>query len=102
MTNISALELKERLNKGDQITIIDVRENIEYHSFNIGGMHVPLGKLNDFIEDCELNKEDEIVLICQRGLRSKTGTSILKANGFNNVRNLDGGLLAFRKLHSNY
>ncbi|SMO84084.1 rhodanese-like domain-containing protein [Solitalea koreensis] len=101
MESISAIELKQRISNNDSLIMIDVRDNIEFHSFNIGGIHVPLGKLENYIEDCDLDKQDEIVVICQRGLRSKTAAVILLNKGFMNVRNLSGGLLALRKASMN-
>lgn len=95
--NISATELKE-LTKQKDVHIIDVREELEYYTFNIGGQNIPLGRLPGAIEDLELEKTDEIVVICQRGLRSETARRILAAAGYLNVKNLEGGLLAYRKL----
>ncbi|MDF3076526.1 MAG: rhodanese-like protein [Sphingobacteriaceae bacterium] len=96
--NISVAALKQKLSEQKGVHLIDVREELEYHTFNIGGENIPLGRLPAGIEDLELERTDEIVVICQRGLRSETARRILAAAGYLNVRNLEGGLLAYRKL----
>ncbi|RYY36734.1 MAG: rhodanese-like domain-containing protein [Sphingobacteriaceae bacterium] len=96
---ISATELMERLNKGDAPMLLDVREKIEYHTYNIGGTNIPLGTLQEYIDELDDNKSDEIVVICKAGLRSRTAQQILQAQGFSNVKNLTGGLTAIQKLH---
>ena len=96
--NISASELKEKIASKTGINLIDVREELEYHTFNVGGENIPLGKLPVVLKEIALNKEDEVIVICQRGIRSATAQKILETSGFKNVRNLEGGLLAFRRL----
>lgn len=98
--NISVGELKERLTSGDALSIIDVREELEYHTFNIGGINIPLGRLPADLDGILADKDEEIVVICQRGIRSLTGQKLLQASGYSNVRNLEGGLVAFRRLNS--
>lgn len=97
MANISVDELQERLQKQESIRLLDVREELEFHTFNIGGQNIPLGKLPHALEDLDWNTEDELVVICQRGIRSETACRILAMAGFSNTRNLTGGLLAWRK-----
>ncbi len=98
LNDISARELKERISKGEKVRIIDVREKIEFYTFNIGGINLPLGDLGRQLEHLGYQKEEEIVVICQRGLRSETARGIMAASGFTNVKNLAGGLLAYRKI----
>lgn len=95
--DITVQELKEKLNRQEPIHIIDVREELEYHSYNIGGSNIPLGKLAQTIDEIDYNKTDELIVVCQRGLRSKTAQHLLMANGFTQVRNLTGGILALHK-----
>jgi rhodanese-related sulfurtransferase len=97
MADIGVEELQDRLAKGDQIRLLDVREELEFHTFNIGGVNIPLGKLPTSLEDLEWERDEQIVVICQRGIRSETGCRILNMAGFTNTRNLEGGLLAWRK-----
>ncbi len=98
MNDISAAEFKERNKVPVSFQIIDVREELEYQTFNLGGDNIPLGKLLTEAEDLEYDKEIEIIVICQRGLRSETARRKLTNIGFNKVRNLTGGILAIRKL----
>lgn len=95
--NITASELSERLTNPGSVRIIDVREELEFHTFNIGGENIPLGKLLAGVNEIEFNKEEEIVVVCQRGLRSETARRLLVSHGFGNVKNLSGGLLAWRR-----
>lgn len=95
--DISATELKEKLSQSDSVLLIDVREHLEYHTFNIGGENIPLGQLSQTLGDLEYSKEDDIVVICQRGIRSETARRLLVSAGYKNVRNLTGGLLAYRR-----
>ncbi|MCO4294546.1 rhodanese-like domain-containing protein [Solitalea sp. MAHUQ-68] len=96
--DISAAELKERIDKGESLHIIDVRNQLEFHTFNIGGTNIPLGKLTSTIEDLDFDSEDELILICAHGIRSKTAVQLLEQSGFTNVRNLKGGILSIKRL----
>ncbi|SDM77271.1 Rhodanese-related sulfurtransferase [Daejeonella rubra] len=98
MTDISAAEFKVRNIEPLPFKIIDVREVLEYQTFNLGGDNIPLGKLLTEADDLEYEKDSEIIVICQRGLRSETARRTLVSHGFNNVRNLTGGILAIRRL----
>jgi rhodanese-related sulfurtransferase len=99
LKDISAVEFIERNSDSSSFTLIDVREELEYLTFNVGGENIPLGKLLRDIDDLDYGKEKEIIVLCQRGLRSETAKRALINNGFTNVRNLIGGLLAIRKLN---
>lgn len=96
--DISAEELKEKLSKGTPLHLIDVREQLEYHTFNIGGQNIPLGALPASLEDLDYETDGEIVVICQRGIRSETARRLLVSAGYKNVKNLTGGLLAYRRV----
>jgi rhodanese-related sulfurtransferase len=97
--NIEAIELLRRKQQGDILQILDVREPVEFYTFNIGGLNLPLGELKERMSQLTFSPTDEIIIICQAGLRSKTAQSILQQNGYENTRNLNGGLLALRKLN---
>lgn len=97
MVSMSVEELAERLKQSKSFRIVDVREELEFYTFNIGGENIPLGSLPVFLEDADWDVNDEIVVVCQHGIRSKTGCQILTMAGFSNVKNLSGGLLAWRK-----
>jgi adenylyltransferase/sulfurtransferase len=95
---IEANELLSRLNAGENLNLLDVREAIEFHTYNIGGKNMPLPVLANNAVKAGYNKKDEIIVICKVGLRSRTAAGILKDAGFGNVRNLTGGLISLQKL----
>ena len=98
MQTISVEELKGRMDAGEDIHLVDVREPIENAEFNIGGILLPLGDIQNMETDpIDAWKEDEIVLYCRSGNRSGIATQILEQMGFKNVKNLTGGMLAWLK-----
>jgi rhodanese-related sulfurtransferase len=96
--DITAQELKERLDKGEKIIIIDVREPYEYEEYNIGAQLIPLGDLQGHIDDFEEVKNEEIVVHCRSGARSAAAKGFMVQNGYTNVRNLIGGIMAYAEL----
>ena len=94
--DISIEELKERIDKGEQLNLIDVREEYEFDEFNIGAQLIPLGEIADRLEEIEHLKEEEIILHCRSGARSGRAQQYLESEGFTNVRNLIGGMLAWQ------
>lgn len=98
--NINAREFAVRLHDHERLNLLDVREKIEYYTRNIGGINIPVGKLNESLSQLPWQYNEEIIVICSAGLRSETAQSILKQNGYQNVKNLTGGLLALEKLQS--
>lgn len=98
MKTITSQELHERLEKGENIHLLDVREDAERAEFNIGGQHIPLGQVQsmqfDAIEDW---KNDEVVVYCRSGKRSMMACMMLEQYGFSNVVNLDGGMLGWQQ-----
>ncbi|MCA0427907.1 MAG: rhodanese-like domain-containing protein [Bacteroidetes bacterium] len=101
MQDITVQELKERIGKGEKLTIIDVREPHEYEEFNIGAQLIPLGTLPSKIADLESLKNQEIIVHCRSGARSANAKMFLSDNGFDQVRNLLGGMLAWREAFGN-
>ncbi len=94
--DITVQELKEKLDKGEKFTFIDVREQHEYDEFNLGAKLIPLGGFQNAIEDFEEDKDSEIVIHCRSGARSGMAQSLMQTAGFTNVRNLTGGVLAWQ------
>ncbi len=92
ISQISAEDLFQRQKKGEKITVLDVRQPYEYEIFNIGGMLIPLQELQNRIH--ELPKDNLIVVHCRTGIRSAKAVSLLKENGYVNVKNLTGGIIA--------
>lgn len=97
MNDINVQELKERLDAGDSnFVFIDVREPHEYEEFNLGARLIPLGQIIEAGQsDLEDHKGDEIVVHCRSGARSGQAKMILTQMGYTNVRNLEGGVLAW-------
>ena len=91
VSQIQPLKLKQRLDQGEDIFLIDVREEWEYSLVSIeGSTLIPLGELADRVQ--EFIFEEEIVVICHHGVRSHRGASILLESGFKTVHNLIGGI----------
>ena len=98
MNNISVEEVKQRLNAGEKLNIVDVREPHEYAEFNIGGTLIPLGKIQTMqIDEIEDLKDQEVILYCRSGNRSGQACMFLEAMGFKNTKNLVGGILAWQE-----
>lgn len=76
--------------------LIDVREPWENEEFNVGGELIPLGSLMNRIWEFEGDKNQEIVVYCRSGNRSGMAQTLLESQGFSNVRNLTGGMLAWQ------
>ena len=86
-------ELKSRLDKGEDIFILDVREPHEYQICNLKGKLIPLGELPRRVH--ELDSSREIVAHCRSGKRSAEAVDFLKKAGFRKIHNLTGGILAW-------
>jgi rhodanese-related sulfurtransferase len=98
MQNITAEELKSRLDAGEKLNIIDVREPHENAEFNIGGTLIPLGKVQTMqIEEIEELKGQELIVYCRSGNRSGQACMFLDALGFKNTKNLVGGMLGWQE-----
>jgi molybdopterin/thiamine biosynthesis adenylyltransferase/rhodanese-related sulfurtransferase len=91
---IEVTEVKEKLDRGDNFVLIDVREPHEYQICNIPSARlIPLGEVGKRLN--ELDPEADIVIHCKSGMRSARACGILKAAGFKHVRNMKGGILAW-------
>lgn len=96
MSDISVQELHERLQNGTAPIIIDVREQYEWDEFHIGGQLISLGSIQAALPDLEDHINEEIVVVCRSGARSSAARDFLVRQGFKNVRNLTGGVLAWQ------
>lgn len=96
MADITTEELKQRMDNGEQLNVIDVRELHEYEEFNINGKLIPLGELPSRLSEVEHLKNEEIIVHCRSGARSGNAKMFLEDHGFSNVRNLLGGMLDWR------
>ena len=86
-------ELKARLDRGDDLFILDVREPHEYQICNLNGYLIPLGDLPKRVN--ELDSSREIVAHCRSGKRSADAVNFLRQAGFRKIWNLKGGVLAW-------
>ncbi len=94
MQNISVEQLKARLDAGEKINLLDVREDIERADFHIGGTHFRLRRIQDMaIEDIEDLKDEEVICYCRSGQRSQMACLMLEHMGFKNTVNVTGGVL---------
>lgn len=101
MTTITPEEVKKRLDAGENLHLLDVRQPEETAEFNIGGVPFPLGKIQSMqTEDIENLKDEEVICYCRSGNRSGQATLILEQLGFTNAKNLTGGMLAWREKFS--
>ncbi|KAB2913619.1 rhodanese-like domain-containing protein [Oscillatoria amoena NRMC-F 0135] len=91
--DITSEELKTRMDNGEDLIVIDVREPHEYEEFNIGGRLIPLGTLPTVVDELEDLKGEEIIVHCRSGARSGQAKAYLGSIGFTNVRNLLGGVM---------
>ncbi|HEY0678972.1 MAG TPA: rhodanese-like domain-containing protein [Chitinophagaceae bacterium] len=102
MENITVEQLKARIDAGEKLNVLDVREPAEYAEYNMGAKLIPLGNIQsmqtDEIEDW---KDKEVIVHCRSGQRSITASLFLEMQGFKNVKNLLGGALAWKEKYGN-
>ncbi|MBL7702928.1 MAG: rhodanese-like domain-containing protein [Ferruginibacter sp.] len=97
MNSITAILLKQKINSGEDIQLIDVREPFEHEEFNIGGQLIPLNEITRHIN--AIAKDKPVVLYCRKGIRSQVAIQRLQEKfPFTNLVNLIGGTEAWRKV----
>lgn len=98
MITITADEIKTRMDAGEKLNLVDVREPHEHAEFNIGGILLPLGKIQTMqTEDIEDLKNEEVICYCRSGQRSMQASLMLETFGFTNVKNLVGGMMGWQE-----
>ena len=91
---ITPKELKDRLDKGDKLVLLDVREPWENQLAKLdNSILIPLGTLPNSLS--KLDRNAEIIAYCHHGMRSGDATGFLLQQGFSNVKNLIGGIDAW-------
>lgn len=95
MDDISVHELQERRERGEDLSLIDVREPHEHAEFELGGANLPVGEIHSWMDDLEDSKDKELILYCRTGNRSGMAKAYLESVGFTRVRNLTGGVVAW-------
>ncbi|NRF92739.1 rhodanese-like domain-containing protein [Paenibacillus frigoriresistens] len=92
MNTILPSEIKKRLDLGEQLAIVDVREDDEVAAGIIqGAIHIPLAQLPDRLS--EIPQVEELILVCRSGNRSGRAISFLEAQGYKGLKNMTGGML---------
>ena len=94
MNQVTPTELKKWLASDKDFLLIDIREDWERELYNIGGTHIPLGELIARMN--EIPKDKEVVLYCEKGIRSVLAIQRLETSGFHNLINLAGGMSAWK------
>lgn len=95
MKEITVQELKAMQERQEDFQLIDVREDFEYQESNLGGVHIPLGQILNEVE--KIDRDKPVVIHCRSGKRSAQAVQILtQREGFDNLSNLKGGILAWR------
>lgn len=90
---LTVRELKERLDQGEELFLLDVRETYEYELANLKGQLIPMRQLKTRLG--ELDPTKEIIVYCHVGGRSARAVEFLRQNGFSKARNLQGGIDAW-------
>jgi len=88
--SLTVQELKNKIDQGDEIVLIDVREKFEYDICNLGGTLIPLNTIPNHID--KIPKDKSVVVYCHHGMRSASAIKFLEQQGFNNLLNLEGGI----------
>lgn len=99
MKTISVGDLHKRIQSGEKLNLIDVREPFEHDDFNIGGLLLPLGEIR--VGETALIdhlKNEEVILYCRSGNRSGQAALLLESQGFAHTVNVVGGMLAWKEV----
>ena len=96
MLSINVQELQQKINAGEDIQLIDVREQREHALYNIGGTLIPLGSLLENID--KIARDKPVIFYCQKGIRSQVAIQRLQQKfNYTNLVNLNGGMTAWQK-----
>ena len=96
--DITVEDLKARIDSGEKLNLVDVREQWEFDEANLGAILIPLQTLPNRLAELEKFKEEELIVHCRSGKRSENAKNFLEQNGFKNVRNVLGGIVAYLEL----
>jgi molybdopterin/thiamine biosynthesis adenylyltransferase/rhodanese-related sulfurtransferase len=96
---ISAHQLKSLMDSGEPFRLIDVREPFEYEIANLGGLLIPMGELEERINEVPTN--EKLVVMCKSGVRSAKACHLMHQMGWRNIFNLEGGILGWADVAGN-
>ncbi len=98
MKTISVEALKAKIDEGEKINLVDVREPHEHEAYNIGGILLPLGKVQGLeTDDIDHLKNETVYVYCRSGNRSGQACLMLEPYGFKDIINVSGGMLAWQE-----
>lgn len=93
-TEITPLELKQRLDSGEKVFILDIRELHEAGICTLdNSAHIPMGELAQRYQELTPHQDEDIVIYCRSGARSDRCAGFLRGQGFKRVLNMTGGIL---------
>ncbi len=97
MAGISAVQLKELLDRDEPLCLIDVRSTEEFEAMRLGRgeILIPLGALRRKLSELPQDRDTPIICFCKISLRGYEAATVLRAHGWRNVRVLEGGLMAW-------
>ncbi|MBL1411397.1 rhodanese-like domain-containing protein [Sphingobacterium faecale] len=95
MKEVTVQELKSMIDQNEEFQLIDVRETFEYEVSNLNGINIPLGGI--LIESDKISKDIPVIMQCRSGKRSAQAVMLLEQQGFTNLANLKGGILAWKE-----
>ncbi|TCK83009.1 rhodanese-like domain-containing protein [Albibacterium bauzanense] len=95
MKEISVEELKSKIDNNEDFQLIDVRETFEYEVSNLDGENIPLASV--LLEKDKISKDKPVVVHCRSGKRSAQAIMLLEKEGYDNLSNLVGGILAWKE-----
>lgn len=94
MKEITVQELKQLQDTNANYQLIDVREPFEFQDDNLGGELIPLGEIMNHTD--RIQRDKQVIIHCRSGARSANAVKFLESQGFTNLHNLKGGIMAYR------
>lgn len=94
MKEVTVQELKDMMDRNVEFQLIDVREPFEYEVSNLNGVNIPLAGV--LIESDKISKDMPVIIQCRSGKRSAQAVMLLEQQGYTNLANLQGGILAWK------
>lgn len=94
MKEVTVLELKDMMDRNEEFQLIDVREPFEYEVSNLNGVNIPLAGI--LIEAEKVSKDIPVIIQCRSGKRSAQAIMLLEQQGYTNLSNLKGGIVAWK------
>lgn len=96
MQQVTPQELKNWIESKKDFLLVDIREGWERENYHIGGIHIPFGEL--ISRQAEIPKDTDVVLYCEKGIRSTIAIQRMEGMGFHHLYNLGGGMKAWKEV----